>query len=72
MPAPYFTTEIAALQAAAATGELTVEQNGDRVTYRSMSDLMKALVYFQGLASAAAVLPGSAPTNVTVAGYDRD
>jgi hypothetical protein len=40
------TTKIAALEAALASGELSVESDGDKVTYRSISDLSKALDYF--------------------------
>lgn len=53
MAAPGYETEIAALEAAAATGELTVESDGDRVTYRSTADLLKTLDYFRGKAAAA-------------------
>lgn len=71
MPAPDFVAEIAALEAAAATGELTVEDNGERVTYRSMKDLLAALEYFRGRARAAQ------PTSVrrsatTVAAYEPE
>ncbi len=38
-------TKKLALEEALASGELTVEADGDRVTYRSMSDLLKALDY---------------------------
>lgn len=53
MAAPGYETEIAALEAAAATGELTVESDGDRVTYRSTADLLKTLDYFRRMAAAA-------------------
>ena len=33
---------LASIEAAIGTGELTVEINGKRVTYRSMADLMRA------------------------------
>lgn len=54
MPAPDYASEITALEAAVASGELTVEQNGERVTYRDMPSLMSALAYFQGKAANAA------------------
>lgn len=57
MAAPGYETEIAALEAAAATGELTVESDGDRVTYRSTADLLKTLDYFRARAAAASA-PG--------------
>ncbi|VTO10675.1 MULTISPECIES: phage head-tail joining protein [Brevundimonas] len=38
--------KVAALEAALGSGELTVESQGDRVTYRSIKDLREALAYF--------------------------
>lgn len=35
-------TDLDAIDAAIASGELTVKSNGREVTYRSMSDLLKA------------------------------
>ncbi|MDP3405055.1 MAG: hypothetical protein Q8S03_10225 [Brevundimonas sp.] len=67
MPAPDYAVEIAALEAAAGSGELTVESEGDRVTYRSTSDLLKMLDYFRTKASAAA---SRQPSVVTLAVYD--
>lgn len=54
MAAPGYETEIAALEAAAASGELTVESDGDRVTYRSTADLLTTLDYFRAKAAAVA------------------
>ncbi len=62
MPAPDYAVEIAALEAAAASGELTVESDGDRVTYRSTSDLLKMLDYFRTKASLVSVTPPSLAT----------
>ena len=59
MAAPGYETEIAALEAAAATGELTVESDGDRVTYRSTSDLLKMLDYFRTKAASASAPSGA-------------
>lgn len=67
MPAPDYAIEIAALEAAAASGELTVESDGDRVTYRSTSDLLKMLDYFRGKASTFSATPASM---ATLAVYD--
>lgn len=69
MPAPDYATEIAALQAAAASGELTVESNGERVTYRSTTDLLKTLDYFRGLAAQASGSSGSASTLASYEGF---
>ncbi|HVM38300.1 MAG TPA: hypothetical protein VM265_07935 [Sphingomicrobium sp.] len=70
MPAPDYATEIAALERAMASGELTVEADGDRVTYRSTSDLIAALDYYRRKAAAASgpQLRGGA----TFAVFDRD
>ena len=67
MPAPDFAVEIAALEAAAATGELTVESDGDRVTYRAMKDLLAALTYFQGRARVASA--SATATTTTIAAF---
>ncbi len=46
-------TDLDAIDAAIASGELTVKSNGREVTYRSMSDLLKARSTVQaGMASA--------------------
>jgi len=41
-------TDLTAIETAIATGELTVEIEGKRVTYRSMDELMSARVLIQG------------------------
>jgi hypothetical protein len=46
-----YTTQIAAIDTALASGELTVESDGDRVTYRSTADLLKARDHFARLQS---------------------
>ncbi len=43
-----YTAKIAALEDAAASGELRIEADGEMVIYRSMTDLLKALEYFRG------------------------
>lgn len=40
-----YAANIVALEAALAAGELTVEANGERVTYRSVPDLVAAINY---------------------------
>ncbi|PZU62324.1 MAG: hypothetical protein DI552_00190 [Brevundimonas sp.] len=67
MPAPDYAAEIEALEAAAASGELTVESDGDRVTYRSTSDLLKMLDYFRDKAALVAV---ARPSAVSLAVFD--
>lgn len=46
--------EKAALEAALASGALTVEQDGRRVTYRSVDELKAALAYVNASIDAAA------------------
>ena len=53
MPAPDYATEIAGLVNALSSGELTIEQNGERVTYRSVTEIRAALTHFQDLAATA-------------------
>ncbi len=69
MPAPDYSTEIAALESALAAGELTVESNGDRVTYRSTTDLLASLSYYRDKAAAAS---GTLNRRSSVAVWDRD
>ncbi|MDB5965178.1 MAG: hypothetical protein JWQ72_1678 [Polaromonas sp.] len=47
-------TDLDAIDAAIASGELTVKHNGREVTYRSMTDLLKARSTIQAGMSAAA------------------
>lgn len=69
MPAPDYAVEIAALERALASGELTVESDGDRVTYRSTSDIITTLNHFRSKAAAAAGTLRR--TGSTVASFDR-
>lgn len=73
MPAPDYTVEIARLEAAVSSGELTIEQDGERVTYRSMADLVTALNYFKGQATQAGRPTGDqSQFGFTVPVYTRD
>lgn len=47
-----YATKIAALEDAMASGELTVESDGERVTYRSIADIRSALDYLKQQQSA--------------------
>jgi hypothetical protein len=49
-----YTAQITALEAALASGELTVEYNGRRVTYRSPQDILVAIAYLRRLSEAPA------------------
>lgn len=42
-----YSAQIEALESALASNELTVESDGDRVTYKSTADLRQALAYFR-------------------------
>jgi hypothetical protein len=57
-----------AIEKAISTGTLSVEYNGKRVTYRSMSDLLKARDVIK--AELAKQQPGSAPRS-SIAIYQR-
>ena len=69
MAAPDYATEIAQLQAAVSSGELTIESNGERVTYRSMDDLMRALSYYESKAAEAAT-SAAGRSRSTLASYE--
>lgn len=73
MPAPDYAVEIARLEAAVASGELTIEQDGERVTYRSMADLTAALNYFRARAAEATAPSGSrGQFGFSAPAYSRD
>lgn len=57
------------LEAALASGELTVEQDGRRVTYRSVAEIKAALGYARE--QLAASTAAAAPTQ-SLAAYSRD
>lgn len=65
-----YSAKIAALETALASGELTVESDGERVTYRSITDLRSALDYFAAKQSAASAPGGQVRPATTVAVYD--
>lgn len=73
MPAPDYAVEIAALRAGLATSELTIEINGERVTYQSFRDMKARVDYFVGLATAASLATG--PTSsfgFSAVAFERD
>lgn len=72
MPAPDYATEIASLREAMASGELTVEENGARVTYKSFAQLRAQLTYFEGLAAAATPSVAGKPGASSFAVFSRD
>ncbi|MBA4092264.1 MAG: hypothetical protein C0494_16965 [Sphingobium sp.] len=64
-----YSSKITALEDALASGELTVESDGERVTYRSVTDLKAALDYFSGKNGGSGVTGDVRPAT-TVAYYD--
>jgi hypothetical protein len=65
---------ISALETALASGELTVEYNGRRVTYRSSSEIVSALNHFKRESQG---VPASGPapataSRTTYASFERD
>lgn len=71
MPAPDYAAEIAQLESALGRGELTVESNGERVTYRSTDALLNALAYYRREAAKNA-RGGRASSATTLAVFERD
>lgn len=68
-------TDLDAINAAVATGELTVEVNGRRVTYRSMADLERARGIIQadlGAAGQAGASPRRGAYRVTFTTHRGD
>lgn len=66
-----YAARITALEAAVGQGVLTVETDGQRVTYRSMDDLLKALTYFRAQAAQAGGA-GSPVYGATLATFGAD
>lgn len=46
-----YSSQITALETALALGELSVEVEGRKITYRSVDELRRSLAYFQGKAA---------------------
>jgi hypothetical protein len=66
----YTVTQLTAIETAIATGELTVEYDGKRVTYRSMDDLLKARDHIRGELEAAGLVATS--PRVSYAAHSKD
>lgn len=58
-----YSAKIASLEDALSSGELTVESDGERITYRSVADLKAALSYFKEAQA------GAAPPNPSQPGF---
>jgi hypothetical protein len=67
----FTTTQLTAIETAIASGELTVEYEGKKVTYRSMSDLRQArdLIRADLIASGSLTNPN---TRRSVTAFSRD
>lgn len=73
MPAPDYALEIAALDRAIGSGELTIESEGERVTYRSMTDLKAARRHFETLvAQANAATARGSSFGFSAVGFERE
>jgi len=66
----YTTTQLAALQAALASGELSVEYDGKKVQYRSVAELERAIAVVQGALETAGTLTQT--PRRSLAAYSRD
>lgn len=66
----YTLTQLQAVEAAIASGELTVEYEGKRVTYRSMGELIQARDLIKAELIAAGTLPEE--TRVSYASFGRE
>ena len=66
----YTTTQLAALQSALASGELSVEYDGKKVQYRSIAELERAISVVQGGLEAAGTV--TATPRRSLAAYSRD
>lgn len=69
--AGFTTTQLEAIEAAIATGELTVEYDGKKVTYRSTAELVAARDLIKGELIAAGVITDSTPRR-SYAAHSRD
>jgi len=67
----FTTTQLDAVEAALASGELTVEFDGKRVTYRSMAELIAARDLIRGELIAAGTLTETTPRR-SYAAHSRD
>lgn len=60
--------DVDALEKALASGELTVEYDGRRTTFRSVEELRRAIAYVKDAVAA----QSAAPVTVSVAAFTRD
>lgn len=65
-------TQLAAIEAALTSGELTVEYDGKRVTYRSMDELRQARDLVRGELIEAGLLTDTMPPRRSYGAHSRD
>lgn len=71
MPAPDYAAEIDALRSGLANSELTIETNGERVTYQTFADIEKRIRYFEDLAATASGRGNSSSYGFSAVAFDR-
>jgi len=67
-----YSTQIAKLESALGSGVVTIEADGQRLTYAGAEAIAKAITYFEGKQARQVATPGAAPSNVTLASFSRD
>jgi len=72
MPAPDYAAEIGALRAGLANSELTIETNGERVTYQNFADIEKRIRYFVDLAASSSGGGNSSSFGFSAVAYEKD
>lgn len=70
--AAYTLDDLAAIKQAIATGELSIERDGTRVQYRSMSDLLRAKAVIEADLAAAGQPGIIGRVSTTYAQFERD
>lgn len=68
----FTTANLEAIEAAIASGELVVQQDGKRIQYRSMDELRAARQLMRAELQASGALTGTKRGAVTVARFERD
>lgn len=72
MPAPDYAAEIAALRSGLANSELTIETNGERVTYTTFSEIRRRIDYFENLAAQASASSRGAGFGFSAVAFSGD
>jgi hypothetical protein len=72
MPAPDYSAEIEALRLGLAASELTIEMNGERVTYQSFADIDKRIRYFEALRDSQSGVSRGSSFGFSAVAFSRD